>query len=254
MILRHLAQNLKEQNWTAIVIEFVLLVAGVFLGIQVANWNEERQLAGRERAYLHQLRLEIEENTQSYAEKHAFYAKVYASAERLRLFIEADEPCTDDCWPLLVDSFYASQWRDLQVNRAVFDEMIRLGMPRDPALRAMLEDYYVQFGAIDAVSRELPAYRQRTRSILPPPVQTYLWQACHRIDGAKEFLADDCPPPAGNSDHSQTVENLRKDPELHRALIFWMSNLALMQRGLAHQSMRAQAAIDSLDDAQRGTP
>lgn len=42
MILRRLAQNLKEQNWTAIAIEFVLLVLGVFLGIQVANWNEAR--------------------------------------------------------------------------------------------------------------------------------------------------------------------------------------------------------------------
>ena len=48
MILRRLSQSLKTQNWTAIWIEFVLLVAGVFLGIQVANWNEAR---GGQRAY-----------------------------------------------------------------------------------------------------------------------------------------------------------------------------------------------------------
>ena len=42
MILRRLSQSIKEQNWMAIVIEFVLLVAGVFLGIQVANWNAAR--------------------------------------------------------------------------------------------------------------------------------------------------------------------------------------------------------------------
>ena len=42
MILRRLSQSLKEQNWTAIVIEFVLLVAGVFLGMQVSNWNDAR--------------------------------------------------------------------------------------------------------------------------------------------------------------------------------------------------------------------
>jgi hypothetical protein len=39
MILRRLSHSLREQNWTAIAIEFVLLVLGVFLGIQVANWN-----------------------------------------------------------------------------------------------------------------------------------------------------------------------------------------------------------------------
>ena len=42
MIFRRLAQQLREQNWTAIFIEFVLLVLGVFLGIQAANWNEDR--------------------------------------------------------------------------------------------------------------------------------------------------------------------------------------------------------------------
>ena len=42
MIMRRLAAHLREQNWTAIAIEFVLLVLGVFLGIQVANWNETR--------------------------------------------------------------------------------------------------------------------------------------------------------------------------------------------------------------------
>jgi hypothetical protein len=42
VILRRLSKSLNEQNWTAIWIEFVLLVAGVFLGIQVANWNAAR--------------------------------------------------------------------------------------------------------------------------------------------------------------------------------------------------------------------
>ncbi|MEO6155105.1 MAG: hypothetical protein ABIP16_05195, partial [Thermomonas sp.] len=42
MILRRLSQSLRAQNWTAIWIEFVLLVSGVFLGIQVSNWNEAR--------------------------------------------------------------------------------------------------------------------------------------------------------------------------------------------------------------------
>ena len=42
MLLRRLSRSLKQQNWTAITVEFVLLVTGVFLGIQAANWNEAR--------------------------------------------------------------------------------------------------------------------------------------------------------------------------------------------------------------------
>ena len=55
MMLRRLAQALKEQNWTAIFIEFVLLVVGVFLGIQVANWNSARIERAQETMYLTRL-------------------------------------------------------------------------------------------------------------------------------------------------------------------------------------------------------
>jgi hypothetical protein len=71
MILRRLAQNLREQNWTAIAIEFVLLVLGVFLGIQAANWNaemsERREARGALQRLADDLRLSIQ-LTQSTAE------------------------------------------------------------------------------------------------------------------------------------------------------------------------------------------
>jgi hypothetical protein len=57
MILRRLVAHLKDQNWTAIVIEFVLLVGGVFLGIEVSNWNQEREQ--RNKACIHRPRADI---------------------------------------------------------------------------------------------------------------------------------------------------------------------------------------------------
>ena len=39
MILRRLTQHVRDQNWTAIAIDFVIVVVGVFIGIQVSNWN-----------------------------------------------------------------------------------------------------------------------------------------------------------------------------------------------------------------------
>lgn len=62
MILRRLAHNLRDQNWTAITIEFVLLVAGVFLGIQVANWNDARGARAEFLGALDRLDAEIETN------------------------------------------------------------------------------------------------------------------------------------------------------------------------------------------------
>ncbi len=55
MILRRLAHNLREQNWTAIAIEFVLLVLGVFLGFQAQQWASER--AERQLGHVHLARI-----------------------------------------------------------------------------------------------------------------------------------------------------------------------------------------------------
>lgn len=59
MILRRLAHSLKQQNWTAIGIEFVLLVSGVFLGIQVQQWNNDRIERKLEHVYLERILSDI---------------------------------------------------------------------------------------------------------------------------------------------------------------------------------------------------
>lgn len=41
MLLRRITQHVRDQNWIAIVLDFVIVVAGVFVGIQVANWKDQ---------------------------------------------------------------------------------------------------------------------------------------------------------------------------------------------------------------------
>ena len=37
MILRRITEHVKAQNWFAVAIDFVIVVVGVFIGIQVSN-------------------------------------------------------------------------------------------------------------------------------------------------------------------------------------------------------------------------
>lgn len=55
MITRRLAESLREQNWVTIVIEVLVVVVGIFLGLQVDDWNEARKDRIEERAYLERL-------------------------------------------------------------------------------------------------------------------------------------------------------------------------------------------------------
>ena len=40
MILRRVTFALKSQDWVVILIEFVLVIAGVLIALQINNWNE----------------------------------------------------------------------------------------------------------------------------------------------------------------------------------------------------------------------
>ncbi len=42
MILRRVIVHIRRQEWTAIAIDFVIVVMGVFVGLQVNNWNAAR--------------------------------------------------------------------------------------------------------------------------------------------------------------------------------------------------------------------
>ncbi len=43
MILSRLTHALREQNWLAVGIEFIIVEAGVVIGFQISAWNEARQ-------------------------------------------------------------------------------------------------------------------------------------------------------------------------------------------------------------------
>ena len=43
VFLNRIAAHLRQQNWFALAAEFLIVVSGVFLGLQAANWKEERQ-------------------------------------------------------------------------------------------------------------------------------------------------------------------------------------------------------------------
>ncbi|MEM8774655.1 MAG: hypothetical protein AAGF53_06450 [Pseudomonadota bacterium] len=43
MLLRRITKHVKDQNWFAVGLDFLIVVIGVFIGLQVNTWNEARQ-------------------------------------------------------------------------------------------------------------------------------------------------------------------------------------------------------------------
>ncbi|GJL91348.1 hypothetical protein [Hyphococcus sp.] len=59
MLLRRITEHVKAQNWTAIALDFVIVVTGVYLGLQVQEWSVERDRQRSEGQYLTRLHSEV---------------------------------------------------------------------------------------------------------------------------------------------------------------------------------------------------
>lgn len=62
MILARMAQAIKQQNWFQVTIEIIIVVIGIFLGLQVTDWNEGRQERIEEKNYLERVLSDMEES------------------------------------------------------------------------------------------------------------------------------------------------------------------------------------------------
>ena len=58
MILRRISENVRSQNWFAVAIEFIIVVVGVFMGLQVQDWNDARKARIEEHGLLSRLHVE----------------------------------------------------------------------------------------------------------------------------------------------------------------------------------------------------
>jgi len=71
MILRSVMRHVRDQNWFAVGIDFLIVIVGVFIGIQVANWNDARRDREAEALYLDRLQQELSEISSQAAASHA---------------------------------------------------------------------------------------------------------------------------------------------------------------------------------------
>jgi len=61
MLFRRIKTHFKKQDWSGVALDLLVVVVGVFLGLQAANWNEERNDRAREKNVLAALSADLAE-------------------------------------------------------------------------------------------------------------------------------------------------------------------------------------------------
>ncbi len=88
MLLRRITKHIKDQNWLAVLVDFLIVVVGVFIGIQVANWNTERINEQLEEQYLLRLFDDMNGTIEDYLENNIWDIRIinaqYSILEQLK--------------------------------------------------------------------------------------------------------------------------------------------------------------------------
>jgi len=66
MILKRIVSNLRNQNWTSLTLELIVLIIGIYIGLQADAWNTERQENAEEQAIIKSLKVEVDSNIAIY--------------------------------------------------------------------------------------------------------------------------------------------------------------------------------------------
>ncbi len=82
MILRRLTENIKTQNWFAVVLDFIIVVVGVFVGLQVSNWNDVKKDELSREYYLERLASDLSQTIALSEDTEAAVVESIAIIER----------------------------------------------------------------------------------------------------------------------------------------------------------------------------
>ena len=123
MRLRRVTEHVKAQNWFAVWLDFVIVVVGVFIGIQVANWNAARVDRIEYEAALRRLGAEIDINL---AALDAFDPEIANSLKTASRAFTALQSCVDNEENLHIVNAGLEEIRGtsgLQLRRNALNEM-----------------------------------------------------------------------------------------------------------------------------------
>lgn len=206
--LQAIRSRLGEENWASHAVELVIVILGVFLGMQVTNWNAERQERAETAQLLDRVGPALHNDDRAFAHMVRYY-QLTADYGETALSGWQDEPPIDDR-TFVVAAYQASQIVGITTVSQVGNLFSghQIDMLPDGDLRSSL----VGILSIDrgSLAEDLQTpYRIGVRRIIPFELQTMILAAC-----GDDMIRPDCDVALPSASVRKTATALRAQPEL----------------------------------------
>lgn len=167
-MIRRISKQFADYPWFALAVEFVVVVVGVLLALQVDVWADRRADRELEQAYLMRLVEDLELEDSRMADAARFAESRLQAAELLESIASGEGP-PDHSRARLVWAVETVTWRSFpQINAFVWGELQstgRLSLIRSEALRRTVAEHYTALEHDSRVGEDLSAQHSFERGI-----------------------------------------------------------------------------------------
>lgn len=254
MILRRIISYVRQQQWAAIVIELLIVVGGVFFGIQAANWNDGRIQQEEGRLIAERLIADLRRDLDSRQILVQYYQAVFESAERTVDWLNSES--VDDPSAFIIDAYRSTEYAYRPATRATYEEIIstgKLGLIPPEARQAGFIDYFRydnSFAMREAV-RASP-YRHKVRRLLPHDIQAAIREKCSDLYNERfEIIGFDnsCDLDLPSDRLTRVAAALHSDPEMLPELRLHFSILNATMPNFRGEVVNLETTIKALEAA-----
>jgi hypothetical protein len=250
MILRRIIAHFRKQEWTAIGLDFLIVVVGVFVGMQVSNWNADRADKRRGEAYVERLSRDMEADLTARRGEVQYYAAVLESVVRANALL-ADPRSSPEA--LVVSAYRASEITYSPPSRATWDEIVSSGdiglLPPEAVDSGMINYFGLDTSRFVYEILQRSEYRSRVRQIIPLEIQMAMRRGCSDIrDDAQQIVGfmEHCDLDVDDAALVRTATALRADPQLRNELQYQYSNAYTARANLGGDVVHLERAIAAL--------
>ena len=256
MILRRISEHVKAQDWFAVGIDFVIVVIGVFVGIQVANWNEARIEDQRARGFLERLSGDLAQELVEIDRRIAYVGRSIEYGEAALAWVEDGTLAQGSAWQTVLAFFQASRILPYTPVDTTYREMSsagQLGLVRDAGLRASLTEYFVTgtLTRADYIMKLNPEYRSHVRGLTPYRMARYIFTDCFKMADISTVAMLPCDSPVDEATAAAVLMRYREAPGLVVELAFWVDSAHQMV-AILQQVRKACVELKRRVDAEPG--
>ena len=258
MILRSVTKHVRDQNWFAVFLDFLIVVVGVFVGIQVSNWDQDRKNNTLASEYVQRIELDIKDQITQLDGVIDYYSIAYQHAQSAQSAFKNSDDLLGKAF--LIDLYQASQRINVTIINATYNELLSTGRVvniKNSRVRNLITSFYHRIGATQVTINETNPYRRIIRLHMDASIQAQILDHCgdEYVEGSESTfiikLPKQCEVSIDDALLVEEVSALKSNQEISQELKFHLTILRGQLGSLKNAKDMASKTLARIEEAQR---